>query len=63
MPGRMKILCSATTRKGTPCGCKAMGNGLCRYHGGKGPTKAEIEKNERARLKLRRAAKNWLHST
>ena len=26
--------CEARTRSGTPCKCKAMGNGRCRLHGG-----------------------------
>ena len=35
--------CEARTRRGTPCQCKAMGNGRCRLHGGlsTGPTTAE----------------------
>jgi hypothetical protein len=44
---RRKILCGATTRRGTPCQCKAIetkrGAWRCKLHGGKstGPTSAE----------------------
>ncbi|MGH8503843.1 MAG: HGGxSTG domain-containing protein [Gammaproteobacteria bacterium] len=31
---RRKVICRATTRKGTPCQCKALPNGRCRLHGG-----------------------------
>lgn len=26
--------CGAKTRKGTPCQCKALANGRCKFHGG-----------------------------
>jgi len=31
---RTKKRCGARTRKGTPCRCKALANGRCRFHGG-----------------------------
>lgn len=30
-----KERCEARTRRGTPCQCKALANGRCKYHGGK----------------------------
>lgn len=38
-----KATCGARTRKGTPCRCRALGNGRCKLHGGlsTGPKTAE----------------------
>lgn len=34
MAGRRKVQCGAKTRRGTPCRCKALPNGRCKFHGG-----------------------------
>lgn len=60
MPGRMKRLCGATTKRGTPCGCKAMGNGLCRFHGGEGMAPEDEARALRARARLKQEAERWL---
>ena len=31
---RRKQLCGARNRRGTPCQCKALENGRCKFHGG-----------------------------
>lgn len=54
--------CGATTRKGTPCQCKPLRNGRCKFHGGMstGPKtpegKARIAAARRARAERERAA-------
>ena len=61
--------CEARTRSGTPCKCKAMGNGRCRLHGGlsTGPRtpegKAVAAMNLPSAKQLRRTTKPLLPST
>ena len=45
--------CEAKTRKGTPCQCKALVNGRCKFHGGKstGPKTAEGKMKSAANLR------------
>lgn len=58
----VKITCKAKTRKGTPCRCKALRNGRCKFHGGlsNGPKtiegKAKSSQNLARYWELRRAA-------
>jgi len=49
MPGER---CCATTRRKTPCMCKALANGRCKLHGGlsTGPKTAEGKRNSAANL-------------
>lgn len=44
--------CGAKTRRGTPCQCKALGNGRCKLHGGKstGPRTPEGKRKAAANL-------------
>jgi len=35
MEGQAQAFCGAKTRNGTPCKNRPMGNGRCRFHGGK----------------------------
>lgn len=44
--------CGAKTRRGTPCQCKALGNGRCKLHGGKstGPRTADGKRKAAANL-------------
>lgn len=48
----MKVTCKAKTRKGTPCRCKALSNGRCKFHGGlsTGPRTVEGKANAYANL-------------
>lgn len=46
--------CGAKTRKGTPCQCKALANGRCKYHGGKSTGPKTEEGKTRAARNLRR---------
>lgn len=68
MPGRLKELCGARTRRGTPCRAKALTNGRCRLHGGRstGPTTAEgrrkIAEAQRRRWAETRARKTAEHA-
>jgi hypothetical protein len=45
--------CGAKTRRGSPCLCKALRNGRCKYHGGlsTGPRTAEGKKRSAANLR------------
>ena len=61
MPGRKKTICGVITNKGTPCQCKALGNGRCRYHGGEGVADKDRERAMRALTKLRKETRSWLH--
>jgi hypothetical protein len=60
---RQKRHCGATTRRGTPCQCKAIetkrGAWRCKLHGGKstGPTSAEGKARIAAAARARHA--NW----
>ncbi len=60
MPGRKKIICGTLTNKGTPCQCKALGNGFCRYHGGEGVVVEDQKRAVRARGRLTRETDQWL---
>ena len=53
MPGE---LCGAKNRRGTPCRCKALRNGRCRFHGGRstGPKTAAGKARSAANLPHRR---------
>lgn len=46
--------CEAKTRKGTPCQCKALANGRCKYHGGKSTGPRTEEGTKRAAANLRK---------
>lgn len=45
--------CEAKTRAGTPCQCKALTNGRCKYHGGlsTGPRTAEGKMKSAANMR------------
>ena len=68
MPGRLKELCGARTRRATPCRAEALANGRCRLHGGRstGPTTAEgrrrIAEAQRRRRAENRARKTAEHA-
>lgn len=55
---RTKPRCGAKTRKGTPCRCKALPSGRCRFHGGlsTGPVTAAGRRQSAKNLEKARAA-------
>lgn len=57
---RRKIRCTAHNRRGEQCGCKAMSNGKCKFHGGMSTGPRTREGKRRAMANLPRAAKSLL---